>query len=148
MVVNILGIEAQFLIEHFVGSREAEALKSPYAADGIGSHEESAQVDGQSGSKAKDLASCGDDALLVFGTLIAEKSFGRHTYHTYLDAILAKQLCSGDECAHFGTIAQQDNIEIGITPCHHVAAPADAVVGVVLGKVLDGLSAQDECASP
>ena len=81
LIIDVLGGEAQLLVEHLVGCREAEALESPYAAGRIGTDEEAAQIDGQTSCETEYLASGRDDALLVVQGLFAEEAFRGYTHH-------------------------------------------------------------------
>ena len=47
LIIDVLGGEAQLLVEHLVGCREAEALESPYAAGRIGTDEDPLRLTGR-----------------------------------------------------------------------------------------------------
>ena len=71
LLVDILARVAQLLVEHLVGSREAEALQTPYAA--VGTYE-ALEVDGQTGGQTELLLAGGQHALLILLRLRAEQT--------------------------------------------------------------------------
>ena len=62
LLVDILAREAELLVEHFVGSTEAEALKTPYSA--VCTYQ-TFEVDGQTSGQAELLLASGQHALLI-----------------------------------------------------------------------------------
>ena len=87
LLVDVLGGEAQFFVEHFVGCTEAEAVESPDAA--VGS-DESFEVHGQSGGESELLHACGENGLLVILGLGAEQPFGGYADDAHFQAVLAQ----------------------------------------------------------
>ena len=71
LFVNILSGVAEFLVEHLVGSREAEALETPDAT--VGTYE-TLEGDGQTGGHAELLLATWQHALLILLRLAAEES--------------------------------------------------------------------------
>ena len=71
LLVNILAGIAKLLVKHLVGSRETEALKTPYTTVGTN---ESFEGDGQASGHAKLLLTSGQNALLILLALAAEQT--------------------------------------------------------------------------
>ncbi len=69
LVVDVLAGEAELLVEHLVGSREAERLETPDGA--VGTYQ-AFEVDGQTGGETELLRASGQDSLLVLLRLAAE----------------------------------------------------------------------------
>jgi len=91
LLVDILAVVAQLLVEHLVGSAEAEALQTPHAA--VGTYQ-TLEVNGQTSGQAELLNTSGQYALLILLRLAAEQTLGRNADHAGLDAVGSEKLCS------------------------------------------------------
>ena len=109
LIVHILCGEAQFLVQHLVGSAEAEALETPYRT--VGAYQ-TFEVHGQTCGHTELLHTCGQDSLLVVLRLAAEQTFGGNADDAHLHAVLAQELCAGHEGRDLRTAGEQDNIGI------------------------------------
>ena len=87
MIVDVLAGVAEFLVEHFVGRRETEALKTPDASVGA---DEALEGDGESGGEAELLLACGQNALLIVSGLRAEETLGGNADDAHLHAVLTQ----------------------------------------------------------
>ena len=72
MVVHVQCREAEFLIEHLVGSRETEAFQAEHLA--VGTYQ-TLEVDGQTGGEAEYLGTGGQNLFLISRALAAEQAF-------------------------------------------------------------------------
>ena len=144
MLIHVLCRVAKFLVEHLVGSREAEAFETPYLALGSGTDEETLQVDRKTSGHTEDLSTCGHYALLISQRLVAEDALGGHAHDAHLHAILAQQLSTSHEGRDLRTSSYQHNIRILVASSHDVTALASLFIVVAFGQIRNVLTAEDK----
>lgn len=86
LLVDILSGISQFLIENFIGSREAETLHAEHTA--VCAYK-AFECDGKTGCHAENLAACRENTLLIFFALIAEQTLGWYAYNANFYAVFA-----------------------------------------------------------
>ena len=89
MLIDILGGEAEFLVEDFVGCGETEGIETP---DGAVLTYETFEGAGQAGGHTETLNAFRKDSVLVFFGLLTEETFGRHADNLEADTLFTEEL--------------------------------------------------------
>ena len=94
LLIDVLGGEAEFLVEDFVGSGEAEGVETP---DGTILADQTFEGARQTCGHAETLNPFREDGVLVLLRLLAEEPFGRYADDLQADAFCAEEFCAGKE---------------------------------------------------
>ena len=87
LVIDVLGGEAEFLVEDFVRSREADGVETPYSAVFAYKAFQRAR---QTCGHTETLDTLREDGVLVFFGLLAEETFGWHADNLQTDTLCAQ----------------------------------------------------------
>ena len=111
LIVNVLGSEAEFLVEHLVGGGETKAGETPDVSVGT---DKSFEGDGKTSGETELLDACGQDTLLVVLRLATEEAFGGDADDAHLQTVGTEQGSTADKRADFGAAGKEDDIGVAM----------------------------------